>query len=290
MTDQKQVAEETLEQQLGQAYADSCLYDNDFLGPCLQLSREALQEMLRIFLKRDDLVIKEWAVEKTVLGVGGRSLRADAWAVDEQGELYLLEVHLGGTRAEIEQRISFQAGVLTQKAVGKGTKFEDAISRGQIPHHYLVFVSSTDPLRRNKPRYIIRRIYEGEYVDEENREPLYVEEKLHIVIINGAWQGPDPIGELVADMHERDLNKIKNPVIKEAVKSIKKIAEEPMDQAHEEKMRKLEELFYADAQKRIEAAKLEANRENARRMKSKGFSFADIADVTGLNTQEVAAL
>lgn len=93
---------------------------------------------------------------------------------------------------------------------------------------YIMFVTETDVFNTGLPVYHVERIIEetGERFDDKG----------HIVYVNGAYVGEDPIGVLMHDFRCSDPNKMLNEMLRERVGELKGSPEwrETMCQAMED--------------------------------------------------------
>lgn len=62
------------------------LIDDTFFNVCFDNNIEGMQLLLRIFLDRDDLVVKRVVTQQSVDNLYGRGVRFDVLAEDKRGE------------------------------------------------------------------------------------------------------------------------------------------------------------------------------------------------------------
>ena len=78
-----------------------------------------------------------------------------------------------------------------------------------LPESYVIFITENDFYKKGRALYKIERYIDGE-------EPFG--DGSHIVYVNGAYRGNDPIGELMHDFSCNTAGDLKNAVLAELAK------------------------------------------------------------------------
>ena len=127
-----------------------------------------------------------------------------------------------------------------------------------LPETYVIFITENDVLKGGKAIYHIDR-----YIEEENRK---FNDGSHIVYVNLSAKQESELGDLLHDFYCTKSSEMKNPVLAERIKELKEtkkgvhnmceITEKLIEEAMQEKQKKLDE-----AQARAEAAEAKAETE-----------------------------
>ena len=150
------------------------LMDNEFMTACLDQNIPATQEILRVILNREDLVVKSVKTQQYFQGVK-RSIYVDIFAVDGEGRPINIEIE-NTTKGADPHRARFHSAVMDTHSLEKGQDFTE------LPDHYVIFITAEDVLGLGKMIYTIHRYIDGEGVPFEDGS--------HIIYRRGRWLGP----------------------------------------------------------------------------------------------------
>lgn len=184
------------------------LFDDDFMRAVFHENKEATQEVLRIIMDKSDLVVLTSMGQTELKNLFGRSTRLDVLAQDSSGKYYNIEVQRSEKGAGIK-RARYNQSILDTNLLPSGEDPE------KLPETHVIFIAETDVFRLGLPIYHIDRVLRESgkrVVDGEN-----------IIYLNGEY--PDDstaLGALIADFHETDPDRIRNRVLAERVRFLKK--------------------------------------------------------------------
>ena len=114
------------------------LMDNEFMNVCLDGNIPAAQEMLRVILKREDLVVKSVETQQHFQGVK-RSIYVDIFAVDGEGRPINIEVQ-NAAKGASPRRARFHGAMIDTHSLEMGQDFDE------LPDHYIIFITGEDIL------------------------------------------------------------------------------------------------------------------------------------------------
>ena len=145
---------------------------DDLMFRKLAEDKEFCQEILRIILEDDGLVVVEAIPQWTGTNLQGRSVILDARCITGEGSQVNVEVQKANDDNH-QKRVRYNGAVLTTNVTEPGEKFEN------VPDVCVVFISRFDVFDGNLPLYHVDRVVRetGEVVDNGFRE-VYVNAKV----------------------------------------------------------------------------------------------------------------
>ena len=254
------------------------LMDDAFMKRCLKDNIPAVECILRIIMERPDLAVLSVRIEDTIPSLTGRGIRMDVQAVDETAAEYdiaLQRAHQGAGA----KRARFNSSLLDLNSLGKGSTYEN------LPHTYVIFITEHDVWRHGLARYHVNRVI------EELRRSF--DDGSHIIYVNGAYHGTDPMGELMHDFRSSVAEDMVLAPLKEVVERYKTNPEEVATMCAElEKWSKEEraEGWEAGLAKGHEEGRAEGHADIAKAMLRRGMALKDIAELTGLSAAQIERL
>lgn len=159
------------------------LLDDEFMKAVFKKNKAAATLVLRIILKKPDLVVESVDVEEKVLNFIGRSISVDILA-KENGRIYNIEIQRSDAGA-IPRRARYHGSALDASELEKGAEFED------LPETYVIFITENDIFGKGLPLYTVERIVTG--------TGNLFNDGLHIIYANGKYRGDDDMGRLMRD-------------------------------------------------------------------------------------------
>lgn len=169
------------------------LLDDAFMRATLKDNIPAIQLILRTVMGKEDLVVLKAEVQADYKSLYGRSLVLDVVAIDGKGNLYNIEIQQDEKKAYPE-RGRYHMAVIDSNALEKNQPFSD------LPTTYVIFVTAEDYYEMGQPVYHVDRT-----VEETGKK---YGDRGHIIYVNGAYQGNNDMGRLMADFRERDPSKM----------------------------------------------------------------------------------
>ena len=252
---------------------------DDLMFSKMAESREFCEEILRVILDDDELIVTENIPQCKVENLHGRSIIMDAKCVTGDGRHINIEVQKADNDDHL-RRVRYNGSVLTTNITETGTKFEF------VPDVCVIFISAFDMFKSGLPLYHVKKVVmETGQIVEDGLTEIYA----NAVIDNGS-----KFSKLMKVFTENDTyNTDEFPVTSE-IKARFKLDEGgavKMDETLQRWMRESEEIGEKRGEKR--GRKLGAKTEKikiAGDLKKRGFANELIAEITGLSKQVVTAL
>ena len=204
-----------------------CLMDDMFLSVIFQ-RRECTELLLRLILKREDLIVEKVRTQRDMKNLWGRSARLDILAVDKNGKYYNIEVQRKDEGAN-PRRARYYSALLDTNITEPGENFE------HLAETYVIFITENDVLGLGEPLYHINR-----FIEEAG---ALFQDDAHIIYVNSKIQDETALGKLMYDMYCIDPDDMNYKILadevryyKEDTKGVKvmcKIMEEILDEGRE---------------------------------------------------------
>lgn len=219
---------------------------------------EVCQEMLRVFLEDDELVVDSVITQSSKKNLYGRSVRLDALCTLGSGVKCNIEVQRADNDNHLK-RARFNASSITVRESEPGDKFDKVIEL------FVVYISEFDFLKGGKTIY---------HVDKVLRETgTVIDDGLHEIFINTVIDDGTDIADLMSCFMKKEVKNPKFPALTAEVTRLKET--EGGVQAVCDVMKKYEDI--AVKNERVEMVK---------RMIKKGYSLEDILDL-GYTAEEL---
>ena len=252
---------------------------DDLMFSKMAESKEFCEEILRVILDDDKLIVTENIPQCKVENLHGRSIIMDAKCVTRDGRHINIEVQKADNDDHL-RRVRYNGSVLTTNITETGTKFEF------VPDVCVIFISAFDMFRNGLPLYHVKKVVmETGQIVEDGLTEIYA----NAVIDNGS-----KFSKLMKVFTENDTyNADEFPVTSE-IKARFKLDEGgtvKMDETLQKWMRESEEIGEKRGEKRgrREGAKNEKIK-IAGDLKKRGFKDELIAEITGLSKNMIMAL
>ena len=178
------------------------LIDDTFFEVCLDGSDECMQLLLRIFFKRDDIIVKEVVTQRSARNLYGRSVQFDVIAVDSTGKIYNVEVQRSNEGAN-PKRARFNNALIDSREINRNTKYKD------FPEIWVIFITENDIFGAKLPMYHIERVI------TELNQPF--NDAAHIIYVNGEYREDNALGLLMQDFFYSDPAKMHYPELAKRV-------------------------------------------------------------------------
>ena len=164
------------------------------------------QEMLRIILEDEKLIVKDVIVQSSERNLFGRSVRPDALCILGNGKKCNVEVQRSNKDHHLK-RVRFNASVITVRDSQKDKKFEKTIDL------IVVYISEFDIFKRG------RVIYHVDSVIRETQEK--VDDGLESVFVNTAVKDGTTISEYMDCFLQKEIDNAKFPKLTNRVHYLK---------------------------------------------------------------------
>ena len=173
------------------------LIDDDFMAAVFE-DHDCAEFLLRIILKRDDLVVREVHGQYSIKNLQGRSVRLDILAADRNNRAYNIEVQRSD-RGASEKRARYNSSLLDANLTDSGEEY-DALNET-----YVIFITENDILRAGLPIYHIDRT-----VQETG---MIFNDQAHIIYVNSQIKDETALGKLMHDFFCTDSSKMYYPIL-----------------------------------------------------------------------------
>ena len=255
------------------------LMDNAFMNIVLEDNIPCVEEILRVILKKSDLLVKTVRTQKMFQGFE-RSICLDVYAEDSKGTIYNIEIQLSDEGAN-PRRARFHSGMIDVHSLKAGHDFKE------LPEVYVIFITLNDVLGLGKAMYTIHR-----YIDEQ-LTPF--DDGSHIIYINAsAKDDGTEIWKLIHDFRCTEPEKMFFPRLAARVKFFKEDEEgvDVMTNYFEERQAKAVEKAVKKAEQKAakEAAKEAAESFVLNLLNIGKLTMEEIAKCSGLTLRKVQTL
>ena len=271
------------------------LSDDIVMEVCLHNNTRCATLMLRVILEREDLLVKEVSVQKTIPNLYGHGVRFDILAADEAGRLYDIEMQVGGTMEELALRARMYSSMLDLHQLKVGEDYKE------LREHWVIFIVDRDLFGLGLPLYRVEHCVLGGHGEESGIIRLFGD-GAHILFVNGALRdGNTPLSFLMHDMHCSDPEQMHYLELADVLR-YHKIQEEGVDKMSEAYARLKEEIgaeYLAQGiaigeERGIAIGEKRGMEESKRlfalRLLENGFALEQIANYTTLPLEDVRAL
>jgi predicted transposase/invertase (TIGR01784 family) len=164
------------------------------------------QEMLRLILGDENLIVEDVIVQSDERNLYGRSVRLDALCILGDGSKCNVEVQRSDQDDHF-RRVRYNASMITVKDSDTGTDFSE------VPEVYVVYISESDIFKKN------RTIYHMVNTLEETGD--IIDDGLHRIFVNTAVHDGTDIADYMRHFTETKIDDPKFPCLTKAVKEIK---------------------------------------------------------------------
>ena len=162
------------------------LIDDGFFILCFSDNIPCVEYILQIILDKYDLKVESVEMQKTIENIYGRSVRLDAFATDDNGKMYNIEVQRTDEGA-MPNRARYNSAMMDYHKLKEGAKFKE------LPESFVIFITENDVLKGGEMIYHIDRI-----VKETGKN---FGDGTHIIYVNGSYKDESGslLGKLIYD-------------------------------------------------------------------------------------------
>lgn len=186
------------------------LMDDDFMRLVFDGDKEAAEELLKVILEQEDIVVIKLEAQKEIKGARykGRTIRLDIYAKDSTGKVYDIEIQREDAGAS-EKRARYHSSAIDAKALKAKQPFD------ALPESYVIFITEHDIYKANLPMYHIER--------QIQELSIAFKDDAHIIYVNGEYKNDeDPVGRLMHDFRCSNPDDMFSPVLAERVRYFKR--------------------------------------------------------------------
>ena len=179
---------------------------DDALFAVLAEDKAVIQEMLRVFLSDDKLVVTEVIPQRSIANLLGRAIRLDALCRLGDGRRCNVEIQRADNDDHL-RRVRYNASGITWSATNKGTKFSD------VPDVCVIYISEFDFLGGGCTIY---------HVDNVIRETgQTVDNGLEMIFINANIADGSKIADLMRCFLQSNVSNPEFPALSKKMDEIK---------------------------------------------------------------------
>ena len=183
------------------------LFDDDLMSRCFDHNVPATEYLLQTILGRKVKVlsVRGQSELKNPI-VGGRNIRLDIEAKEENGDKFNVEVQRSTAGAHV-RRARFHSSMIDARMLRRNQKFKE------LKDSYVIFITQNDIFKKGKSVYNIERIIretEEDFTDGS-----------HIIYINGQSEEDSEIGRLIHDFKCKKASEIFNDILAKSVSHFK---------------------------------------------------------------------
>lgn len=186
--------------------ANLCPIDDIFFEKLME-DKDVCEEILRVILEDERLVVTSVIPQKSVKNLQGRSVRLDALCVLGDGSIGNVEVQKADDDDHL-RRVRYHASCITANITDTGTRFEE------VPDVYMVYISKFDMFGKGRTIYHV-----GPTVRETGDS---IDNGLYEVYVNTEIKDGSTISELMECFEQETITNQKFPKLAERVNHFKK--------------------------------------------------------------------
>ena len=173
---------------------------------CLADDKESIELILSIILPEiKGLKVTEVKTEYDILSLSNKSVTLDAFAVDETGKLYDIEIQKDD-RGATGKRARYNGSLMDLDFLKKGKDYKD------LPTRYVVMISENGYNCYGEPL--------KEYV-YQSKDGRLLDDETHIVYVNGQNKSDTELGKLIQDLHNKDYSTMNYKTLADKVRYYK---------------------------------------------------------------------
>ena len=183
-----------------------CLMDDTFMTVALDGNTEAISHIISTVLQRKVNIVSV-ITQKTVHNTRGKKIVMDIFAMDDHGNVYVIETENNPTREKVP-RMQYYSDMVSNIIVQTGTAYS------QIKNRTVICLTRGDAAKTGQP--VSRSITEWKDTDRGTKpygQIVYVNVREN--------RGNDPISVLCRDLVQKDYRKITDPILRESCRRTK---------------------------------------------------------------------
>lgn len=173
----------------------------------MAFDKPVAQHILSVIMGKN-LIVKSVKSQPVEDDFFSRSCRFDVLAEDSNGKIYNIEVQ-NSNEGAVPRRARYNCEKLDELVIRKGMAYND------YPEAYVIFITQNDVLGDGLPIYHIRR-----HIEENGK---LFDDGQQIIYVNGEnTDTSTALGQLMADMQQKDAAKISNKILADKMNILKK--------------------------------------------------------------------
>ena len=246
--------------------------DDTFMRGLFRDNIPLAEFVLRIITGKPDLIITSCETQADMKRVtGARSVCLDAYATDNSGKKYDIEVQRADNGAD-PHRARYHSSIMDVENLDAD---QDYLA---LPDTYVIFITENDFFHQKQPVYFIQNmnITTGQQFNDG----------AYILYANGEYRGDSDIGKLMHDFNCADADDMHFALLAEKTRYLK---ENP--KGVREMCKVMEDLRIESYSEGLEQGRKEGRVQQARstalKLSAMGHSVAEISELTGFGAETV---
>lgn len=222
----------------------------------------ATKLLIDVILNRDIEVITtkaQWDIQSST--PEGHNIRLDIYAKEADGETFDCEIQRSSKDAN-PRRARFYSSMMDTRMLKSAEPYD------KLRDSYVIFITEEDYFDKGQPLYSYER-------RRDNGEDLG--DGSHIIYVNGAYRGNDPLGRLMQDLNNQGTEGFNYKVIEDGIKHFKE---------NEKGRVAMRDLIEEYAEERAEEMELEI----ITKLLRKGKDAEEVADLLDLDIERVKSV
>lgn len=250
--------------------------DDDFMRSLFKKNTELVQLVLRILIGKSDLRVTSFETQADMKRVtGARTICLDAYATDEAGKKYDIEIQRAD-RGAGPHRARYHSSVMDVENLDKGEPFD------QLPDTYTIFITERDFFGGKEPIYRIQRmnLTTGNAFDDG----------AYILYVNGEYRGDSDVGRLMHDFNCTDPDDMQIALLAHRTRYLKETPEGVSEMCREMEIMRNKSREEGRKEGRLEGRKeglkegeLQKARETAANLFAMGLDLDSIAKAVNVS-------
>lgn len=242
--------------------------DDTFMRGLFKDNIPLAELVLRIIVGKPDLTLVKCETQADLKRVtGARSICLDAYATDDAGRKYDIEIQRADNGAD-PHRARYHSSALDIENLDEKQEYRE------LPDSYVIFITENDYYKAGEPVYVIQNM------NLTLGQPFG--DGAHILYVNGKYRGDSDIGRL---MHDFNCTKAEDMNFELMAERTRYLKENPKGVSDMCKV--MEELRVESFTEGREEGKVEQAKATALKMSQKGIPVSDIADLVGFSVETV---
>lgn len=242
--------------------------DDTFMRGLFKDNIPLAELVLRIIVGKPDLTLVKCETQADLKRVtGARSICLDAYATDNAGKKYDIEIQRADNGAD-PHRARYHASALDIENLDEKQEYRE------LPDSYVIFITENDYYKAGEPVYLIQNM------NLTLGQPFG--DGAHILYVNGKYRGDSDIGRLMHDFNCTRAEDMNFELMAERTRYLKENPKGVSDMC-----KVMEELRVESFTEGREEGKVEQAKATALKMSQKGIPVSDIADFVGFSVKTV---
>ena len=242
--------------------------DDTFMRGLFKDNIPLAELVLRIIVGKPDLTLVKCETQADLKRVtGARSVCLDAYATDDTGKKYDIEIQRADNGAD-PHRARYHSSVLDVENLDEKQEYRE------LPDSYVIFITENDYYKAGEPVYVIQNM------NLTLGQPFG--DGAHILYVNGQYRGDSDIGRL---MHDFNCTKAEDMNFELMAERTRYLKENPKGVGAMCKV--MEELRVESFTEGREEGRVEQAKATALKMSQKGMSIDEISELVGFSIKTV---